>query len=93
MEMSEPGPTAFKDGQPDEVSRETRVIFHSTEAAAAMAGFSARSGHRIIWNPTDATLTEEGPSRRRCLDPMDGTFVEEAAAMRTLLESRCGTRH
>lgn len=65
----------------------------STEVAAAKAGSSVCTGHRNIRNPMDATLTDEGPSGRRCLDPLGGTFNEAVALVRTLLESRCGTRH
>lgn len=49
---------------------------HSTEAAAAKAGCSARSGYRIKRDPT-LPSQKKAPRGRRRPDPLAGIFEEE----------------
>lgn len=53
---------------------------HSTEAAAAKAGFSARSGYRIQQDPT-LPSQKKAPRGRRRPDPLAGIFDEEVVPM------------
>lgn len=53
---------------------------HSTEAAAAKAGFSARSGYRINGDPT-LPSQKKAPRGRRRPDPLAGIFEEEVVPM------------
>ena len=53
---------------------------HSTEAAAAKAGFSARSGYRIQQDPT-LPSQKKAPGGRRRPDPLAGIFDEEVVPM------------
>ena len=53
---------------------------HSTEAAAAKAGFSARSGYRIQQDPT-LPSQKKAPRGRRRPDPLAGIFEEEVVPM------------
>ena len=53
---------------------------HSTEAAAAKAGFSARSSYRINRDPT-LPSQKKAPRGRRRPDPLAGIFEEVVVPM------------
>ena len=61
---------------------------HSTEASAAKAGFSARTGYRINRDPT-LPSQKKAPRGRRRPDPLAGMFEEEVVPM---LEGDSGIR-